>query len=105
MLPRNRSKAVRQIKQRVPGGVSVVRYERIKKSRAACAICKRILEGVRPWSKSRSSKRVARIFGGHLCNSCTTTVIKNASRVKQKEKNMEEVDLLYRPYVQQLLKK
>lgn len=100
-LPRNRSTKYRKITRKGPKGPTSA-YVGREKAGASCAVCKVPLAGVRVGS--RTEKSVSRKFGGHLCHSCASRVIKEASRVREKAKTMDDVGLVYRKYVQQLAK-
>lgn len=101
VLPKNRSTKYRKITKKVSKGTKVV-YLKRKKIKVSCAICKSALAGITAGSKTEKS--VSRKFGGHLCQKCTTYVIKEASRVRENIKSMENVDLIYKRYIQQLVK-
>lgn len=100
-LPKNRSTKYRKMMRKTAKGPKPVFIKRIS-FRASCAVCKSKLAGVKPGSKTEKS--VFRKFGGHLCHSCTSHVIKEASRVKEKIKSIDDVELIYRKYVQQIVK-
>lgn len=79
--PALRSRSLRRVYTRKPGGGVGVRYEKRKPGPARCARCGRRLNGVprlRPPKirrLSRTSKRPERAFGGVLCPSCLSTLI------------------------------
>jgi large subunit ribosomal protein L34e len=102
---KNRSTSMKKIKRRVPSGESREYYERRKKGakKAHCAICKAKLLGVQR-SGAKSAKRPERKFGGNLCHKCQAKVVVEAARVKEKAKSIEEVDIIYRKYVEGILK-
>jgi large subunit ribosomal protein L34e len=80
--PSLRSKSLRRIKIRIPGGASVIHYLKRKPSPAKCASCKKPLHGVaskRPIKMKRLAKAKkipSRIFGGNLCASCAKERLK-----------------------------
>lgn len=80
--PSLRSRTLRRIKRKIPGGASVIHYLKRKPSRPRCSSCKRILHGVaskRPAGMkrlSKSKKVTSRIFGGNMCPSCAKQRIK-----------------------------
>ena len=101
---RNRSTSIRKVKRRVPSGKSKEYYERRKGGKkASCAICKAKLLGVQR-DGAKSEKTPERKFGGHLCPKCQSKVVVNAARVKEKAKSIEDVDIIYRKYVEGILK-
>ncbi len=101
-LPKNRSSKYRVLSRKSAKGETRRVFVRRKSVKASCAVCKSALAGVS--TGSRTEKSVSRKFGGHLCHSCTVRVIRDAARVKDKAKRMEDVDLIYKKYVEQLVK-
>ena len=53
---------------------------------------------------AKSEKRPERKFGGNLCSKCQAKVVVEAARVKEKAKSIEDVDIIYRKYVEGILK-
>ena len=101
---RNRSTSMKKIKRRVPSGESREYYERRKGGKkASCAICKAKLLGVQR-TGAKTAKRPERKFGGNLCSKCQSKVVVEAARVKEKAKSIEDVDIVYRKYVEGLVK-
>jgi large subunit ribosomal protein L34e len=84
--PSLRSRALRKIRKRVPGGASVIHYLRRNPSQAKCARCKGVLHGVaskRPhiMVKLAKTKKVPnRAYGGNLCHECARELLKEKSR-------------------------
>lgn len=77
-----RSRSLRKLKVKTPGGRSVIHYGERKNAAARCAVCKRPLHGT-PRARdsgmaklSRTEKRPERPFGGNLCSSCSRREIK-----------------------------
>ena len=74
--PSQRSRSLRRVKRKTPGGRSVIHYERRKHSIAKCSACKKPLSGVPRERDSgiaklpKTKKRPDRPFGGNLCSSC-----------------------------------
>lgn len=99
---KDRSTAVRKLKRRVPSGESREYYRRrLKKPKASCALCGSALRGIGDGAKS--SRRPNRKFGGNLCHRCQARVLVEAQRVREKSKSIEDVQMLYRKYVQGLV--
>lgn len=99
-----RSTSARKVKRRVPSGaVREYYYHRKGKGGASCAICKCTLRAVKR-KGAKSSKRPERIFGGMLCPKCQSVVVVEAARVRDKAKTLEDVDIIYRSYVQGIVK-
>jgi len=83
-MPRRsqRSRSLRRLRIKTPGGRSVTHFSRRKNAAAKCAVCKKPLHGV-PIARdagmaklSKSEKRPERPFGGNLCSSCSRREIK-----------------------------
>lgn len=85
--PRFRSRSLRRVKRKLPGGNTVTHYEKRKPKVAKCAICKIELKGMareRPYKMQkldRSKKKVERPYGGYLCSNCSRKIIKKEIRV------------------------
>ena len=75
-VPHKRSRSLRRVSIRTPGGKTVVHYRKRKPSKATCGSCGAFLPGVpreRPFKMMRmakSSKRPERPYGGVLCSRC-----------------------------------
>jgi large subunit ribosomal protein L34e len=71
-----KSRSIRLISVKVPGGRTVIHYKYKKPKKAHCARCKAPLAGVpreRPYKirkMSKTQKRPERPFGGMLCSRC-----------------------------------
>ncbi len=74
--PRQRSRSLRKVFVKTPGGITRVHYRKRKPSKAKCAICGKPLHGVpreRPYkirNMAKTQKRPERPYGGVLCSSC-----------------------------------
>lgn len=80
--PALRSRSLRRLKKRLPGGRRTVSYERSKPGKGKCAVCKKPLSGMareRP-SKlgklAKSKRKPNRPYGGSLCPKCARETIK-----------------------------
>jgi len=62
---------------RVPSGKVVIHYEKEKRNKDKCAMCKNELRGVYHGygNLSKSSRVVKRIYGGYLCHKCLQKLI------------------------------
>ncbi len=103
-MPRrkDRSTSVRKLKRRVPSGESREYYRRRKaKPKASCALCGSSLRGLGTGAKSK--RRPSRKFGGNLCHRCQAKILVEAQRVREKSKSMDDVEIIYRRYVQGLV--
>ena len=81
-----RSRSFRRVDVRLPGGETVVHYERRRPGPARCAICGRPLNGVPRLRASelrrlpKTAKRPERIYGGVICASCLSRLVKKTVR-------------------------
>ncbi|MEB3779809.1 MAG: 50S ribosomal protein L34e [Desulfurococcales archaeon] len=82
--PSLRSRSMRRIHRRSPGGRHIVLYERRKPSIARCARCGKPLNGVprlRPSelrSLNKTRKRPERPYGGVLCPKCLADLLRES---------------------------
>ncbi|MHC1604853.1 MAG: 50S ribosomal protein L34e [Candidatus Methanofastidiosia archaeon] len=83
-----RSRSLKRKFTRVPGGKSVIHYERGKTSPHKCGNCGALLSGIprgtpHQISKlAKSQKTVSRPYGGYLCSSCVKNMIKEKVRAE-----------------------
>ena len=83
---KHRSRTLRIVYRRTPGGRTVVHYRKRKPSRATCSKCGYILTAVpreRPHimrKMPKTTKRPERPYGGILCSSCMRRMFIDASR-------------------------
>ncbi len=74
--PRQRSRSLRRIHRKTPGGRTVMHYRKKKPSKAICGKCGGVLKGVpreRPYKMmkmAKTKKRPERPYGGFLCSRC-----------------------------------
>ena len=74
--PRKRSRSLRKIFVKTPGGRTTVHYKHRKPKLARCGKCGATLKGVvreRPYKMkkmAKSKKRPTRPYGGVLCSGC-----------------------------------
>jgi len=89
-MPRRalRSRSLKRVKKKTPGGRHVIRYRKGSPSSPKCAECKKPLAGV-PKKRasevkklSKSKKRPERAFGGYLCPRCLKIRIKETKVYK-----------------------
>jgi len=84
--PRHRTKSVRRVFRKTPGGKTVLTYRKNKPNKAKCASCKDVLKGIireRPYKMAKArktQKRPERPFGGNLCTKCLRVKIKEEAR-------------------------
>jgi large subunit ribosomal protein L34e len=84
--PMYRSRSLRRVYVRLPGGETTIHYEKRRPGPARCAICGRPLNGVprlRPSELRRlpkTAKRPERMYGGVICPSCLAKLIKKTVR-------------------------
>jgi len=73
---------------KVPGGRTVIHFEKKKPSKAVCADCGDALKGVpreRPYkmmNMAKTKKRPERPYGGKLCSKCTRKLLREQARGK-----------------------
>jgi len=74
--PRKRSRSLRRIFVKIPGGRTTVHYKHRKPKSAKCGKCGAVLKGIareRPYKMkkmAKSKKKVNRPYGGNLCSRC-----------------------------------
>jgi large subunit ribosomal protein L34e len=84
--PALRTRSLRKIRKKLPGGASIIHYIKKKPKRAVCANCGKPLHGVaggltsRVRGLSKSRKRPERPYGGKLCAKCARAQIKKKIR-------------------------
>lgn len=84
--PAYRSRSLRRVCKRTPGGKTVIHFEKRKPNPAHCALCGRVLHGVprlRPVELRKLPKRARRPerpYGGYLCPACLARLLKEAAR-------------------------
>ena len=83
---KHRSRSMRRVFVKTPGGVTKLHYRQRKPSKAKCAGCGKILQGT-PHKKTskqknlpKTKKRPSRPYGGVLCSACM--------RKQMREKNV-----------------
>jgi len=85
--PALRSRSLRRVKVRTPGGRVVIHYERRKPGPARCALCGAILAGVprerpaRLRKLAHTERRPERPYGGFLCPRCLRRGLIDAVRL------------------------
>ncbi len=98
--PAKRSRSLRKVSYRTPGGKTKKRYLRRKSVKATCGACGKKLAGVSTDKKlSKSQKKPGRKFSGNLCHSCTTYVLKLQTRIDNKDLERQAVSIKYRKYL------
>ncbi|ALL01045.1 50S ribosomal protein L34e [Pyrodictium delaneyi] len=86
--PRYRSRSLRRVFVRTPGGETRIHYEKRRPGPAKCAICGSPLNGVprlRPVELRKlpkTAKRPERMYGGVLCPKCLTKLLKKTIRTQ-----------------------
>lgn len=87
--PALRSRSLRKVTRKIPGGRSVIQYKSKRPKKGACATTGQALKGAASKkasalkSSSRSSKRPSRPFGGKLSASAARVIMKNRARSSQ----------------------
>jgi len=84
--PALRSRTLRKVKKRLPGGAFIIHYLKRRPSPSKCAACGKKLHGVprkRPSLLkriSKSKKTPSRPYGGNLCSRCARGKAKEKAR-------------------------
>jgi len=79
--PRLRSRSLRKIFRKVPGGRTSVHFKKKKPKSAKCGSCGSLLKGIprelpyKMRTMAKTNKRPERPFGGVLCSRCTRQTI------------------------------
>ena len=87
--PKHRSRSLRKVFKKLPGGRLGIHYERKRPKRAHCASCGRALHGVPrglPYEFkhiSKTQRRPERIYGGVMCGNCTRDILISNARSKK----------------------
>ena len=74
--PRFRSRSLRRVFRKVPGGGTNLHYKKRKPQSAKCGSCGAVLKGIprelpfKMRSMAKTKKRPERPFGGVLCSKC-----------------------------------
>lgn len=101
--PMHRSRSLRRLDRVTPQNKHVVHYKRRSNSLPHCAICRKELNGIHEKGRGRSSGTNSRKFGGVLCAKCTGNVIKLASRIEQGEMKLNDISVVDKAYVLQMM--
>lgn len=84
--PRLRSRSLRKVFRKVPGGRVSIHYKKRKPKSAKCGNCGAVLKGIprelpfKMRSMAKTKKRPERPFGGILCSRCMRQEIINKVR-------------------------
>ena len=84
--PKFRSRSLRRVKVKTPGGRNVVHFERRKSGKPQCAMCGDNLKGVARGivasvkKLAKTQRRPERPYGGVLCCKCSRKTIKDKAR-------------------------
>ncbi|MDE1768806.1 MAG: 50S ribosomal protein L34e [Candidatus Micrarchaeota archaeon] len=101
--PMHRSRSLRRLDRVTPKNKHVIHYKRKANSLPHCAICGSELNGIHEKGRGKTSSTNSRKFGGVLCASCTGNVIKLASRIEQGEMKLNDISVVDRAYVLQMI--
>ena len=86
VAPKHRSRSLRRVSVKTPGGKTVVHYRRRKPSPAKCRTCGVVLKGTpralpsKMKNMSKTTKRPERPYGGVLCSKCMRSKFKASTR-------------------------
>ena len=101
--PMHRSRSFRRMDRVTQKGRHVLHFERRRASMPICPICRRELNGISIKHRGKSTVTNARKFGGSLCASCASNVIKLASRIEHGEMKLNDIGIIQRNYVLQMI--
>jgi len=86
--PYKRSRSLRRLQVKVPGGKTVLHYKEKKPGKAKCGNCSSLLKGV-PRERNlnmhklpKTKKRPTRPYGGNLCSKCMRALIVEKARLQ-----------------------
>jgi len=86
--PYKRSRSLRRLQVKVPGGATKRHYKERKPGKAKCSNCGGLLKGVprernlKMHKMPKTKKRPERPFGGNLCSKCTRSLIVEKVRLQ-----------------------
>ncbi|MCX8158553.1 MAG: hypothetical protein N3D73_02690 [Candidatus Diapherotrites archaeon] len=102
----------KKVIRRTPKGQKTILLKRKEKVKPECHICKSKLHGAiyerspaKIHRKSKTQRRPNSIFGGVLCPKCREKVIIDASLIKLKQKNIEDVSNKERYFIESVLRR
>jgi large subunit ribosomal protein L34e len=85
-ITQHRTRTLRRVYVKTPGGRTTVHYRKRKPSKAKCGKCRALLKGVpreRPYkmqNMAKTMKRPERPYGGVLCTKCMRILFKAKAR-------------------------
>ena len=89
--PRHKSRSLRRVYVKTPGGRNTIHYKERKPKQAHCADCGSKLHGI-PRKRAfemknlpKTQKRPERPFGGKLCSKCTREHFRKELRVEKND--------------------
>ena len=98
--PAERTTKRRKIFKKTPGGTNKKITKRRITTKVNCAICKKTLQGTTSSRKaSKSQKHPSRKFAGHLCQACTTKIIKMQARINEGTLKKPAIEPKYARYI------
>jgi large subunit ribosomal protein L34e len=86
--PYKRSRSLRRLQIRTPGGKTVVHYVERKPGKAQCSKCGNLLKGVprkrniEMHNLAKTKKRPERPYGGNLCSKCMRDLVIEKARAQ-----------------------
>ncbi|HHQ45083.1 MAG TPA: 50S ribosomal protein L34e [Candidatus Altiarchaeales archaeon] len=86
--PKKRSRSVKKVKTRTPGGRTVTHYKAKKHSKNVCGRCSAVLKGVASGGPAevrkttRSAKGPAKPYSGVLCTKCLDELARYVTRIE-----------------------
>ncbi len=86
MAVKHKSRSLRRVSRKLPGGKVTIQYKKRKPGRAKCSNCGKALMGVprelpsKMRNLAKTKKRPERPYGGVLCSKCMRSKIKEELR-------------------------
>jgi len=83
---KHKSRSMRRVYTKLPGGRVTIHYEKRKPGKACCARCGAVLAGVphaitsKLRQMAKTEKRPSRPYGGVLCSKCMRMAMKEKAR-------------------------
>ncbi len=83
-----KSRKMRRVYVKTPGGKTVLHHRMRKPAKAHCAGCRKVLAGVprefpsKMANMPKTAKRPERKYGGNLCTACARKLLKSKARTE-----------------------
>ncbi len=97
--PDKRTRSVKKVKKKTPGGRTVTHFKAEKAKACKCGRCKTLVKNIATGSNtelsgmSKSKKGTSMPYSGVLCNKCIDTLVRYVTRMEVKHSNPGYKDL------------